>query len=63
MRSYQDAKIEELFRLERRSLAMIEYEQRFLEIVKLVPMIQENEEHKCNRFMADLNFRIKAHLA
>ena len=48
LRSYQDAKIEELFRLERRSLTVTEYEQRFSEIVKLAPMIQENEEHKCN---------------
>ena len=42
---------------------MIEYEQRFSELVKLVPMIQENEEHKCKRFMAGLNVRIKVHLA
>ena len=26
-------------------------------------MIQENEEHKCKRFMAGLNIRIKVHLA
>ena len=26
-------------------------------------MIQENEEHKCKRFMAGLNFRIKVGLA
>ena len=42
---------------------MTEYEQRFSELVKLVPMIQENEEHKCKRFMAGLNVRIKVHLA
>ena len=42
---------------------MTEYEQRFSELVKLVPMIQENEEHKCKRFMADSNVRIKVHLA
>ena len=42
---------------------MTEYEQRFSELVKLVPMIHENEEHKCKRFMAGLNFRIKVHLA
>ena len=42
---------------------MTEYEQRFSELVKFVPMIQENEEHKCKRFMASLNFRIKVHLA
>ena len=42
---------------------MTEYEQRFSELVKLVPMIQENEEHKCKRFMTGLNFRIKVHLA
>ena len=42
---------------------MTKYEQRFLELVKLVPMIQENEEQKCKRFMVGLNFRIKVHLA
>ena len=42
---------------------MTEYEQRFSELVKLVPMIQENEEHKCKRIMAPLNFKIKVHLA
>ena len=42
---------------------MTEYKQRFSELVKLVPMIQENEEHKCKRFMAGLNVRIKVHLA
>ena len=42
---------------------MTEYDQRFSELVKLVPMIQENEEHKCKRFMAGLNVRIKVHLA
>ena len=41
---------------------MIEYEQRFSELVKLVPLIQENEEQKCKRFMAGLNFRIKVHI-
>ena len=42
---------------------MTKYEQRFSELMKLVPMIQENEEHKCKRFMASLNVRIKVHLA
>ena len=42
---------------------MTEYEHRFSELVKFVPMIQENEEHKCKRFMAGLNVRIKFHLA
>ena len=61
--SYQDAKIEEFFKLEQRSLTVTEYEQRFSELVKFVPMIQENEEHKCKLFMAGLNVRIKVHLA
>ena len=42
---------------------MTEYKQRFSELMKLVLMIQENEEQKCKRCMADLNFRIKFHLA
>ena len=42
---------------------MTEYGQRFSEVVKLVSMIRENEEHKCKRFMAGLNYRIKVHLA
>ena len=37
-RSYQDAKIEEFFRLEQRSLTVTEYQERFSELVKLVPM-------------------------
>ena len=41
---------------------MTEYEQRFSDLVKLVPMIQENEEHKCKRFMASLNVIINVHL-
>ena len=41
---------------------MTEYEHRFSELVKFVPMIQENEEHKCKRFMASLNVKIKVHL-
>ena len=62
-RSYRDAQIEEFFRLEQRSLTVTKYEQRYSELVKLVPMIQENEEQKCKRFMTGLNFRIKVHLA
>ena len=62
-RSYQDAKIEEFFRLEQQSLTVTEYEQRLSDLVKLVPMIQENEEHKCKRFMAGLIVIIKVHLA
>ena len=42
---------------------MTRYELRFSDLVKLVPMIWENEEHKCKRFMASLNFKIKVHLA
>ena len=42
---------------------MTKYEQWFLELVKFVPMIQENEEHKCKRFMVGLNVIIKVHLA
>ena len=42
---------------------MTKYEQRFSELMKLVPMIQENEEYKCKRFMVGLNVRIKVHLA
>ena len=62
-RGYQNAKIKEFFMLEKRSLTVTNYKQRFSKLMKLVPMIQENEEHKCKRFMAGLNFRIKVHLA
>ena len=48
--------------LEQLSLIVTEYKQRF-SLIKLVPMIQENEEHKCKRFMAGLKFRIKVYLA
>ena len=40
-----------------------EYEKKFLELVRLVPYIQEDEVLKCKRFLSGLQHRIKVHLS
>ena len=38
------------------------YERRFSELIRLVPLIAENEEQKCKRFIAGLHSRLRVHL-
>ena len=54
-KSYKDAKVEEFYRLEQGSSLVLEYEKKFLELIRLVPFFAENEQEKINRFMAGLN--------
>ena len=44
-------------------MSVLEYEKRFLELVKLVPYIQGEEVLKCKRFLAGLQHRIRVHLS
>ncbi|KAL5762944.1 hypothetical protein ACOSP7_019208 [Xanthoceras sorbifolium] len=44
LQSYKDARVEEFFRLEQKSMSVTDYEEKFSELVWLVPFIQENEE-------------------
>ena len=48
--SYKDSKIEEFFKLEQKNMSVLEYEKKFLELVRLVPYIQVDEVLKCKRF-------------
>ncbi|KAL5756547.1 hypothetical protein ACOSQ2_021293 [Xanthoceras sorbifolium] len=53
---------EALERLEQKSMSVTNYEEKFYELVWLVPFIQEDGEQRCKRFMTGLNSRIKIHL-
>ncbi|KAL5732724.1 hypothetical protein ACOSQ2_032416 [Xanthoceras sorbifolium] len=46
---YKDARVEEFFSLEQKSMLVIDYEEKFSELVRFVPFIQEDEEQKCKR--------------
>ena len=43
-------------------MSVSEYENRFSELVRLVPYIQVDEVLKCKRFLSGLQPRIKVHL-
>ena len=45
--SHKDSKIEEFFKLEQKNMSVSEYENKFLELVRLVPYIQADEVLKC----------------
>ena len=61
--SRKDSKIEQFFRLEQKNMSVSDYEKRFSELVRLVPYIQDDEAMKCNRFLAELQHRIRVHLS
>ena len=61
--SHKDSKFEEFFKLEQKNMSMSEYEKKFLELVRLVPYIQEDEVLKCKRFLSGLHHRIRVHLS
>ena len=42
-KSYKDAKVEEFYRLEQGDSSVLEYEKKFLELIRLVPFFAENE--------------------
>ena len=50
--SYKDSKIEEFFKLEQKNMSVSDYENRFSELVRLVPYIQADEVLKCKRFLS-----------
>ena len=61
--SHKDSKIEEFFKLEQKNISVLEYEKKFLELVRLVPYIQADEVLKCKRFLSGLQHRIRVHLS
>ena len=54
-KTYKDAIVEEFYRLEQGSSSVPEYENKFSELIRLVPFFAENEQENINRFMAGLN--------
>ena len=44
-------------------MSVSEYEKRFLELVRLVPYIHDDEVLKCKWFLAGLQHRIRVHLS
>ncbi|KAL5835340.1 hypothetical protein ACOSQ4_014837 [Xanthoceras sorbifolium] len=62
-KSYRHARVEEFFRLEQGSMSVADYERRFLELIRVVPYIADNEEEKANRFAVGLNLKIRAYVA
>ncbi|KAH7570774.1 hypothetical protein JRO89_XS05G0186000 [Xanthoceras sorbifolium] len=62
-KSYRDARVEEVFRLEQGSMSVADYERRFSELIRVVPYIANNEEEKANRFAVGLNPKIRAYVA
>ena len=58
-RNHKDSKIEEFFRLEYKNMLVLEYEKRFLELVRLVPYIKVDGVLKCKRFLVGLQHRIR----
>ena len=51
--SHKDSKIEEFFKLEQKNMSMLEYEKKFLELIRLVPYIQADEVLKYKKFYQD----------
>ncbi|KAH7569592.1 hypothetical protein JRO89_XS06G0201200 [Xanthoceras sorbifolium] len=45
-KSYKDARVEEFFRLEQGNMSVADYERRFLELIRAMPYIADNEEEK-----------------
>ncbi|KAL5852088.1 hypothetical protein ACOSQ3_007206 [Xanthoceras sorbifolium] len=62
-KSYRDARVEEFFRLEQGNMSVADYERRFLELIRAVLYIADNEEEKANRFAVGLNPKIRAYVA
>ncbi|KAL5794551.1 hypothetical protein ACOSP7_003145 [Xanthoceras sorbifolium] len=62
-KSYRDARVKKFFRLEKGSLAIAEYEKTFLDLIRAVLFIADNEEQKANRYAVGLNPKIRAYVS
>ncbi|KAH7543892.1 hypothetical protein JRO89_XS15G0045500 [Xanthoceras sorbifolium] len=59
LRSYKDARVEEFFRLEQKSMSVTDYEEKFSELVRLVLFIQEDEEQRCKRELVEAAMKVE----
>ena len=60
---YKDQKIEEFFKLEQGTMSVIDYEKKFSELVRHVPLFSDHEVQKSKRFVVGLRKEVKSILA
>ena len=60
---YKDQKIEEFFKLEQGAMSVTDYEKKFLELVRHVPLFCDHEVQKSKRFVVGLKKEVKSILA
>ena len=60
---YKDQKIEEFFKLEQGTMSVKDYEKKFLELVRHVPLFCDHVVHKSKRFAMVLRKEIKSIMA
>ena len=60
---YKDQKIEEFFKLEQGTMSMTDYEKKFSELVRHVPLFGDHEVQKSKRFVVGLSKEVKSILA
>ena len=60
---YKDQKIEEFFKLELGTMSVTDYEKKFSELVRHVPLFCDHEVQKSKRFVVGLRKKVKSILA
>ena len=60
---YKDQKIEEFFKLEQGAMSVTDYEKKFSELVRHVPLFCDHEVQKSKRFVVGLRKEVKCILA
>ena len=60
---YKDQKIKEFFKLEQGTMSVTEYEKKFSDLVRHVPLFCDHEVQKSTRFVAGLRKEVKSILA
>ena len=56
---YKDQKIEEFFKLKQGTMSMTDYEKKFTELVRHVPLFCDHEVQKSKRFVVGLRKEVK----
>ena len=60
---YKDQKIEDFFKLEQGTISVTDYEKKFSELVRHVPLFCDHEVQKSKRFVVGLRKEVKSILA
>ena len=56
---YKDQKIKQIFKLEQGTMSVIDYEKKFSELVRHVPLFCDHEVQKSKRFVVGLRKEVK----